>query len=259
MLKEFLESKGIGNQKDKFGVYLYMLANFFTLQPYTSRLMNEHSLHSDIKEWYSIPGDNFEVKVDNFVIDVARGALLIEIQTRNFSAIKRKLTSLVEKHRVRLVYPIPVRKWIIRITERSDIISRRKSPRKGKLIDLFYELVSIPELIDAKNFSLEVLVIEEEEVRCNDGKGSWRRRGVSIKDRRLINVTDRVLFNNSKDFQSFLPAGLDELFTNKMLARKTGISISLARKVTYCLRKMGIIVNVGKIGKELMFRRIDTD
>ena len=221
--------------------------------------MTEHSLHLDIKEWYSLLGDKFEVKVDDFVIDVVRGGLLIEIQTRNFSAIKSKLASLVEKHRVRLVYPISGRKWILRITERSEVISRRRSPRKGKLVDLFYELVRIPGLVDAENFSLEVLVIEEEEVRCNDGKGSWRRRGVSITDRKLINVTDRVLFKNSKDFLRFLPEDMDDLFTNKMLARKTGISITLARKVTYCLRKMGAIVNVGKNGKELMFRRIDTD
>jgi hypothetical protein len=221
--------------------------------------MTEHSLHLDIKEWYSLPGDKFEVKVDDFVIDVVRGGLLIEIQTRNFSAIKSKLASLVEKHRVRLVYPISGRKWIVRVTERREVVSRRRSPRKGKLVDLFYELVRIPELVDAENFSLEVLVIEEEEVRCDDGKGSWRRRGVSITDRRLINVTDRVLFKNSKDFLRFLPEDLDDLFTNKMLARKTGISITLARKVTYCLRKMGAIANAGKNGKELTFRRIDTD
>lgn len=236
-----------------------MLTNFFTFLLCTLRQMNEHSLHSDIKDWYSLPGDKIEAKVDNFVIDVARGALLIEIQTRNFSAIKRKLTSLVEKHRVRLVHPIPDKKWIIRITESGDIISRRKSPKKGKLFDLFNELVSIPDLIDKKNFSLEVLVIEEEEVLCNDGKGSWRRRGASIKDRKLINVTDRVLFKNSKDFLIFLPDGLDKFFTNKMLARKTGIPITLARKVTYCLRKMGAIENVGKNGKELMFQRSNTD
>jgi hypothetical protein len=252
-------SVSVFSQKHKFVVYLYVLAILFTLLLYTLKLMNEHSLHSDIKEWYSLPGDKFEVKVDDFVIDVVRGGLLIEIQTRNFSAIKSKLASLVEKHRVRLVYPIPERKWILRITESGDVISRRKSPRKGKLVDLFYELVRIPELVDAENFSLEVLVIEEEEVRCNDGKGSWRRRGVSITDRRLINVTDRALFKNSKDFLKFLPEDLNDLFTNKMLARKTGISISLARKVTYCLRKMGAIATVGKNGKELMFRRIDTD
>ena len=220
--------------------------------------MNEHSLHSDIKDWYSVPGDKLEVKVDSFIIDIIRGALLIEIQTKNFSAIKRKLTSLVEKHRVRLVYPIPERKWIIRITERGDLISRRKSPRRGKMFDLFHELVSIPELVGKKNFSLEVVIVKEEEVRCDDGKGSWRRRGVSIKDRRLINVTDRALFKNSKDYQSFIPMGLGESFTNRMLARKAGISISLARKVTYCLRKMGAIVSLGRKGKEMRFQKIDS-
>ncbi|MCK5593349.1 hypothetical protein KAI31_04555, partial [Candidatus Bathyarchaeota archaeon] len=144
--------------------------------------MNEHSLHSEIKEWYAVPGDRIEVKIDDFIIDIARGTLLIEIQTRNFSAIKRKLSNLVENHQVRLVHPIPERKWIVRVTETGKIVGRRKSPRKGRLVDLFYELVSISDLIGNKNFSLEVLMIEEEEIRCNNGKGSWRRKGVSIKD-----------------------------------------------------------------------------
>ena len=90
--------------------------------------MNEHSLHSAIKEWYTVPGDKFEVKVDDFIIDIARGSLLIEIQTKNFSAIKRKLSNLTKNHKVRLVYPIPERKWIVRVTETGETISRRKSP-----------------------------------------------------------------------------------------------------------------------------------
>jgi hypothetical protein len=39
------------------------------------------------------PGDRFEVPVDGFVIDIAQEDLLIEIQTRNFSSIKSKLTT----------------------------------------------------------------------------------------------------------------------------------------------------------------------
>ena len=122
--------------------------------------MNEHSLHSAIKDWYSLPNDRFEVKIDGFIIDIQRGDLLIEVQTKSFHAIKRKLSSLVENHQVRLVYPIPERKWIIRITESGESVSKRKSPRRGKLVDLFYELVSIPNLIARENFSLEVLMIE---------------------------------------------------------------------------------------------------
>jgi len=215
--------------------------------------MNEHSLHSAIKDWYSVPKDRFEVRVDGFIIDILRENLLIEVQTKSFRAIKRKLSSLVESHKVRLVYPIPEKKWIVRITESSELVTKRKSPRKGRLVDLFYELVSIPDLIAGENFSLEVLMIEEEEIRCSDGKGSWRRRGVSIKDRRLINVTDRVLFRNEVDFLRFLPSDLKRPFTNRSLADQTGVSISLTRKMTYCLRKMGAIIRVGKNGRELIF------
>jgi ribosomal protein S25 len=219
------------------------------------KLMNEYSLHSAIKDWYSLPGDRFEVRVDDFIVDIVRKALLIEIQTRSFSAIKKKLTKLLENHRVRLVYPIPQQKWIVHVIESGEIVGRRKSPKKGRLSDLFYELVRTPNLVKEDNFSLEVLMIEEEEVRCNDGKGSWRRRGVSIKDRRLMNVNSKILFKNEKDFLRFLPSDLTNPFTNKQLAKVSGVSINLARKITYCLRKMGAITTVGKKGKELIFTR----
>ena len=215
--------------------------------------MNEHSLHLAIKNWYSLPGDKFEVRIDDSIIDMVRDHLLIEIQTKNFSAIKKKLTKLLENHKVRLVYPIPQLKWIIRVKESGESIRRRKSPRKGRLVDLFYELVNAPNFISDENFSLEVLMIEEEEVRCNDGKGSWRRRGVSIKDRRLMNVKGRILFKNERDFLSFLPSDLLKPFTNRSLAKLSGVSIYLTRKITYCLRKMGAVTIAGKNGKELMF------
>ena len=214
--------------------------------------MNEYYLHSAIKNLYSLPGDKFEVRIDHFIVDIVREPLLIEIQTKNFSAIKKKLTKLLENHEVRLVYSIPQQKWIVYVTESGEIVRRRKSPKKGRLSDLFYELVRTPNLIKEENFSLEVLMIEEEEVRCNDGKGSWRR-GVSIKDRKLMNVHSNVLFRNEKDFLNFLPSDLGKPFTNKELAKLSGISINLARKITYCLRKMGIITTVGKKGKELIF------
>ena len=215
--------------------------------------MNEHSLHSAIKDWYSLPNDRFEVKIDGFIIDILRGDLLVEVQTKSFHAIKGKLSSLVKNHEVRLVYPIPERKWIVRIAKSGELVSKRKSPRRGKLVDLFYELVSIPHLIASENFSLEVLMIEEEEIRCNDGKGSWRRRGVSIKDRRLINITDRALFEKEVDFLRFLPSDLKRPFTNRSLVDQTGVSINLTRKMTYCLRKMGAIKGVRKNGRELIF------
>lgn len=217
--------------------------------------MNEHSLHSAIKECFAVPGDKIEAKVDDFIIDIVRGSLLIEIQTKNFSAIKRKLSSLVKNHDVRLVYPIPERKWIVRVTEAGKITDKRKSPRKGRFVDLFYELTSISDLINNENFSLEVWMIDEEEIRCDDGKGSWRRKGVSIKDARITSVNSKLLLKNRADYLAFLPNDLRNPFTNRTLANQAGVSIPLARKITYCLRKMGAIACVGKKKRELVFQK----
>ena len=59
--------------------------------------LSEKSLHAGLKEWLSQPGDTFEVKVDGFVIDIVRGDVLFEIQTRHLYAMKRKLSKLLPR------------------------------------------------------------------------------------------------------------------------------------------------------------------
>ena len=211
--------------------------------------MNECSLHSEIKKVYSLPGDQFEVKLGNYIVDILRGNLVIEVQTKNFSALKEKLQVLTEKNQVRLVYPLPEKKWITHVAKDHAVLNKRKSPRKGKLTDLFRELVMIPNIIGEENFSLEVLLIDEEEVRCDDGRGSWRRRGVSVKDRKLLKVNDRILFQNKSDYLKILPVDLNDVFTNRELAQLAKISARTARQITNCLRKGGVIQLVRKKGR----------
>lgn len=216
-------------------------------------IRNERSLHAALKQWYALPGDVFEVPLEGFVIDLVREGQLIEIQTRNFTAIRQKIKSLLKHHKVHLLHPIALEKWIVQVSGAgAEVLSRRKSPAKGQLADLFAELVRLPELISHKNFSLEVLLIREEEVRCPDGKGSWRRKRVSILDRRLLEVVRTHRFNTTADFLQFLPSTLPVPFSNKCLAAATGIPIHRCRQLTYCLRKMNLIVQVGKRGNELL-------
>jgi len=218
--------------------------------------MNEHSLHSEIKKVYSLPGDVFEAKLDNYIVDILRGELAIEVQTKNFSAVKNKLQTLTKTHQVRLVYPLSENKWITYTTKNNRIVDKRKSPRGGKLTDLFRELIRIPEMLSNDNFSLEVLFIDEEEVRCDDGKGSWRRRGVSIKERRLVKVNDRLLFLNKRDYLRILPNSLSQFFTNKEFAKSAQINVRVAREITYCLRKSNLIRVAEKKGREHCFQKV---
>jgi hypothetical protein len=216
----------------------------------------ESSLHSAIKEWYSLEGDKLEVKVDNFIVDIVRRDLLIEIQTANFSAIKLKLNHLLNGHKVRLVYPVPKEKWIVhKSTATGETYGRRRSPKKGRLSDLFNELIRIPSLFSKGNLSIEVLMIEEEEIWCNDGRGSWRRKGASIEDRRLIRVFEREVFENKADFLKFLPEDLPNPFSNRNLAESLGIPVNQSRRLTYSLRKIGTIMHVGKNRNQMLFAR----
>ena len=89
--------------------------------PYGIGTLNEKPLHAALKQWYAQPEDLIEVPVDGFTVDIVRGDLLIEIQTRNLSTIRHKLTTLAAQHRLRLVYPIAREKWIVRLLPSGSI------------------------------------------------------------------------------------------------------------------------------------------
>lgn len=258
-------------------------------------LLAEKSLHAALKTWYAQPGDEIEVPLKGeasdgrrfcYHIDIVRrvgdertshasslqtadlplsmfgegvggwGTLLIEIQTRSFSSLKRKLYTLTEPHHthhVRLVYPIPAERWLVDLDAEGNTVKRRKSPKRGRVEDAFSELVRLPDLICRPNFSFEVLLIRDEEHRIDDGKGSWRRKRRSIHDRRLLEVVESRVFETPSDFYALLPPGLYPPFTVRDVAKIGKLSPSLAGKMVYCLWKMGALARVGHRRRSILY------
>jgi hypothetical protein len=221
--------------------------------------LQERSLHAALKKWYARPGDEFEVKVDGAIIDIVRGDLLIEIQTRNFMGIKSKLNRLTHDHAVRLIYPIAREKWIVRLdADGITQLSRRKSPKRGRIEQLFMELVYIAGLVERTNLTLEVVFIREDEVwaQLKDGKRrAWRHGGWVRHDRRLIEVLEQRVLQAPDDFRALLPASLSHTFTNTDLAKALGQPRHLAERMSYSLRQMGVLENAGKNGRAMLFQR----
>lgn len=217
-------------------------------------LLRETALHTALKAWYARPGDRLEAPVDGYVIDILRDGLLIEIQTRSFSSIRAKLARLTEAHAVRLVYPIAQEKWIVRVAADGERpLARRKSPRRGRPEHLFAELVRFPRLLSHPNLTLEVLLTRQEEVWRDDGRGSWRRKGWSIAERRLLEVVGSLPLAAPEDLRAWLPAGLPAPFTTADLAQALHLPTSLAGKMAYCLREMGVLEVVGKQGRKYLY------
>jgi hypothetical protein len=165
---------------------------------------------------------------------------LIEIQTGNFSAIKRKLGQLTESHPVRLVYPIAVEKWILKQPKPGQAEAvRRKSPKRGRPVDLFAELVSFPQLALAPNFTLELALIQAEELRRYVGKRRWRRNGWETVESRLIQVLDTQTFRGPGDFARLLPPDLPEAFTTADIAAGLAVPLWLAQRRPIACAKWG--------------------
>jgi hypothetical protein len=214
--------------------------------------LNEKPLHEALKKWYARPGDKFEVPVEGSVVDIVRRKLLIEIQTKNFSAIRRKLEKLLKNHKVHLVYPIAREKWIIKEPENGKA-TRRRSPKRGTYEDVFNELIRISYLLKNPNFSLELLLVEEEEVRRYDGFRGWRRGFWVTEERRLLKVQGSKVLKSPKDYRAFMPKKLAKPFSTADFAKAAGQRIALVRKTVYCLKAMGCIQPVGKKGNSILY------
>lgn len=218
--------------------------------------LRENSLHASIKSWYAGPEDQIEVLVDGFHVDIlTSGGSIVEIQTQSFAHIKRKLNMILVTYPVRLVYPIARERWVVRLDSTTgEAISRRRSPKKGQWHQVFWEMVSFPELLDHPNFSLELLLTQEEEILIRipepqpgkkQPRASWRRKGWMIDDRRLLDILDRRIISSPIDLLSMLPEGLPATFSTSDLARLLSQPPQLAQKMLYCLRKTNLVQVVG--------------
>ncbi len=220
--------------------------------------LNEQPLHAALKAYYARPDDQVEVSTDGYVIDLVQDDCLIEIQTGNFSNVKRKLSELVRRYPVRLVYPVAAEKWILKLPQQgTEQPQYRKSPKRGRVEAIFSELVSFPRLLLEDNFSLEVVLVQEEEVRRFVCKKRGRKDGWVTVERRMLGVVAQRIFEKPSDLSNLLPADIPAEFTTLDLAQAIDIPRRLAQKMAYCLREIGEIDWVGKRGRSHIYSRAD--
>jgi hypothetical protein len=217
--------------------------------------LREGALHAQLKEWYREPGDRLEQPVASYVVDLVRGELLVEIQTGGFAPLRRKLDVLSQQYRVRLVAPVAVTRRIVRMAADGEVLSARRSPRRGQVEDVFARLVSIPQMLCRDRFELEVLLTSEDELRVHRPGKAFRRRGWVVLGRSLTTVEDRVHIAGPAAAAALLPDALPPHFDTAELAEAAGITRRLAQQAAYCLRAMGALEAVARRGRAVVYRR----
>ena len=218
----------------------------------------ETSLHRELKDVYADTGAQVEAPLGRYRIDVVCDGELIEIQHGSLSAIRDKVRNLLRDHRVLVVKPIVVRKRLVKQDAKGGrVISRRLSPKRGRDIDLFHELIYFTRVFPHRNLCIETPLIEVEEWRYpGHGRRRWRRSTDHVvEDQKLVALHRVVRFRSAGDLMQIIPDDLPSPFHTAHLAESLNIQRWVARRIAYCLRKTGAAEQVGKQGNAWLYQR----
>jgi hypothetical protein len=219
----------------------------------------ETTLHRQLKAHYAPDGALVEQRIGRYRIDVVDGDELIEIQLGSLSAIRDKIAALVREHRVRIVKPIVARKFLVKQQRAGgQIVSRRRSPKQGTVLDLFDELVHFTRVFPHPSLALEVVLVEIEEWRFpgHGRRRRWRRNDQQVEDQHLVAVLGGQTFQKANDLCRLLPRKMPNRFHTRHIAAGLGVQRWIAQRMAYCLRETGAIKTVGKERGAWLYERV---
>ena len=219
----------------------------------------ETSLHQQLKQCYAQEDGNTEVVMGNYRIDAIRDDELIEVQCASLSAIRDKCQNLLKRHQLRVVKPIVLRTRIAKAkTAESAITSRRMSPKRGSILDLFDELIYFTRVFPHKNLTLEVPLIHVEQLRIPDKRKRRRRwhKEHKVVDVKLESIESTQEFREAADLLKLidLPDSVDD-FNTVDLAEAIDRPRWNAQHIAYVLRKTGAIEQTSRKRTGIIYRR----
>lgn len=217
----------------------------------------ENRLHAQLKLRYAGQNGQMEVRVLGKIVDVylPLEKKIIEIQTSAFGKIKNKLIELALEYNVTLVHPLEKEKIVVTLDKNGNELRNRKSPKHENVYSVFNELVYAPVLMAYPNISIELAFVNVNDIRIHDGKGSFRKKGISAFDREMTHFHESIILSDRKSYEALIPKELDKSFTVSELAKACCIDLTLARKMLYCYKKNFLLVDAGKRSREKLYER----
>lgn len=211
--------------------------------------LGEKTIHAVLKNYYAPDCEMQEIPIENFVADIFTGTEIIEIQTRSFNVMRRKLDTFLKQYPVTIVHPIPRIKWVSWIDEETGEASpKRKSPKKGNPYQAFVELYKIRPFLKNENLHFKFALIDMEEYRLLNGWSRDKKRGSERFDRIPLEFVEEVCIDRREDYMQFVPFDLPEPFTSREFAKCAKIPMRLANVVLLILTDLSVITRVGKQG-----------
>ena len=212
-------------------------------------------------------GEETPAKKRRMVADILADGHILEVQTGGFFPLKEKIAWYLTHTpcRVTVIHPIPAVKYLSWINPADgSIISRNKSPKRGRVKDVAKELYWISEFIGNPRFSLRLLLVAVEEYRMADGWGRNGKRGSNRYERFPTALLGDVTLSTPADYAAYFlpdsltapdPEGDCPIFTAAAYAKATGIRGRATYSVIHLLEKLELIEETQeKIGRSKAYR-----
>lgn len=218
----------------------------------------EKTVHAVLKNYYAPNEDNQEIPIENHVADIYKDGEIIEIQTRSFDKLRKKLEVFLPLYSVTIVYPIPRTKWLIWIDEKTgEFTEKRKSPKKGTVYDAFKELYKIKSFLTEENLKIKIVLLDMEEYRLLNGWGRDKKRGSHRFDRIPQDLVDEIDLERAEDYLQLIPYDLKEPFDTKEYAKAVKIRKEQAGTVLHILYYLQLVERVGKKGNAYLYKVLE--
>ena len=216
---------------------------------------SEKMLHSVLK-YYLEPCDDFhEVAVGSYVADILRDGCIIEIQTRAFDRLRRKLAAFLKEHPVTVVLPIAKTKWYyVTDSESGEVSPKKKSPRHGSVYDAFKELYKIKMLLDSENLYFHFILLNITEYRRTVKRSRRNHKGVELVERIPNAIEEEIFLDSKADFGKLIPEGLPTPFTSKDFAKAIKRPRSVAQTALNVLSAVGAVEHIGKDKNSYLYK-----
>ena len=218
--------------------------------------LGEKTLHAVVKHYIEPDKSKHEIKVCSFYADIVSDGGIVEIQTRAFTALRKKLAAFLEVAPVTIVYPLPKTKWLIWVDrDTGELTKKHKSPKQGGIFDAINELYNIKSFLNDPELSLRFLFLDVEEYRCLDGWSEDKKRGSTRYDRIPVDIAEDLHFRKVSDYQIFVPDALQQSFTSRDYMSAAKVNLRTAQTALNILNHLGVVKRTGKQGKLHIYER----
>ena len=218
--------------------------------------LGERGLHKILKCFIEPDESRHEIKVEGFVADILRGDEIVEIQTRDFSPLRRKLPVYLKNYRVTVVYPIAREKRIHWIDPTSGEVSGgRRSPKTGGIGEFLLELYKLRPILPLERLCFELYWLDINEFRMLTGRSRDRKHYGAYRRERIPTRLDRIDRVASPDDYLKYIENLGDSFTCAEFAKSLSMYPGAANRALQTLVTLGVVERIGKRKNAYIYER----